>query len=370
MLNGANRLGALIRERRLTKEFFASEEFSEIMNEVQFCLNSQSAIDVWTTLSAVGRAASISKPSETVFLPVIRRRLESKLPEWQALGDGEDRYYLAKALQFAPNKEIVDLAFTELAREDVAEKARRLWASIAFSKCSTREEFLVQLNTRIREVKQGQHLTIEPLIRRIRRVSNVIMDDLATSEIRPGSGFGSELKEFYAGRAIETGPEDRRLKEECGEEFVRSLVKITRLNFRAASDPSVYEIVGVLRRWWQPASPPNSFEELSKRVAYIGIDALHIFARQGVANHRLRQAIADACGKEVVDWLSKSVVDADASLPEGISHWFAHGSELANERTTAAIEAMSSRRLDEYIGRLLVSASSPDSNYRTLRAAG
>ena len=181
-LQGVKRLVTMIRERRLTKEFFDTEEFSGIWDEVQACLNRQSGNEVWIALSVVGRASSISKPAETVFLPAIKRRLAEALPKWCELEDGEDRYYLAKALQFAPNRQIVDFAFAELAQEEAAEKARRVWAGIAFAHSSSREEFLARLNERIAHVKQKQGLTVDSLIRRIRRISNVIAEDLATAE--------------------------------------------------------------------------------------------------------------------------------------------------------------------------------------------
>ena len=365
---GLKCLGAMIQARQLTKEFFKTEEFQRTWEEVQACLNSDRDNDVWTALSVAGRASSISKPAEAVFLPAIKRRLSGALPAWQALEDGEDRYYLAKALQSAPNSQIVDWAFAELTREEAAEKARRIWADIAFEHSSSREEFLARLNECIAHVKQEQGLTTDSLIRRLRRISNVIAEDLATAEKPTGSDFGNALRSFYSGRAIASGPHDRELREESADEFVRCLARIIRLNFRAASDPAVYGVLTALRRWWQPSSPPERFEALSKKVAHAGIDALHIFARQGLRNKHLREAIVDACGRSVVDQLSKATADADVSLPEDISYWFAHGSEQTGQKSTAAIEALSGKRLDEHIGRLLIAISSPDSNYRTIKA--
>ena len=309
----------MIQARQLTKEFFLTGEFQRTWQDVQACLNSDRGSDVWIALSVAGRASSISKPAEAVFLPAIKRRLSETLPEWHVLEDGEDRYYLAKALQSAPNNRIVDLAFAELAREEAGEKARRVWAGMAFEHSSSREEFLVRLNECIAHVKQKQGLTTDALIRRLRRISNVIADDLATAEKPTGPDFGNALRGFYAGRAIASGPEDRELREESAVEFVGCLARIGRLNLGAASDPAVYGILTALRGWWQPSSPPERLEALSKKVAHAGIDVLHMFARQDVANKRLRQAIVDACGRSVVDLLSKAVVDADVSLPEGIS---------------------------------------------------
>lgn len=366
--DGVQRLGVMIQRRRLTKEFFLTEQFQRTWEDVQACLNSNRGNDVWIALSVAGRASSISKPAESVFLPAIKRRLSEPLPQWYVLEDGEDRYYLAKALQSAPNSRIVDLAFAELAREEAAEKARRVWASMAFEHSASREEFLVRLNECIAHVKQKQGLTTDALIRRLRRISNVIAEDLATADKPAGSDFGDALRGFYAGSMIASGPDDRDLREESAAEFVGCLARIIRLNLQAASDPEVYGILTALRGWWRPSTPPERFEALSRKVAHAGIDVLHNHARQGAKNTPLRQAIVDACGRSVVDLLSRAVVDADVSLPEDISFWFVRGTEQAGQRSTDAIEALSGKRLDEHIGRLLIAISSPDSNFRTIRS--
>ena len=367
MPQGIRHLGTLIQARQLTKEFFKTEEFEKTWNEVQVCMDSDRAHDVWPALSVASRASSISKPAEAIFLPAIKRRLSKALPEWHPLEDGEDRYYLAKALQSSSRAQIIDRAFAELAQEEVAEKARRIWADIAFARSSTRQEFLARLNQFVVIAQKDQDLTIDSLIRRLRRINNVIVENLATSEKSTGSDYGEALRGFYAGPAIAKGPEDKVLKEESAVEFLRSLTRIVRLSFAAASDPEVYGILAVLRRWWRPSSPPRSFEALSKTVAEVGVQTLHIFARQGVRNKPLREAIVAACSRNVVDRLSKAAADADVSLPEDVSYWLAHGSERTGERSTAALEALSGRHLDERIGRLLITLSSPDSSFRELK---
>ena len=365
---GLVKLKSMIRERRLTKEFFQTEEFQRTWEDVQRCLISDCSNHVWAALSAAARAASISKPAEAVFLPAIRCRLMEDLPAWEVLEDGEDRYYLAKALQSTPDGRIVDRAFAELAREEGGEKARRVWAEIAFEHSSSREEFLARLNDSIAHVRRAQDLTTDSLIRRLRRISNVIAEDLATAEKPTGGEFGDALRGFYAGRAVAKGPEDRGLREESATEFVGSLARIVRLNAKAASEPAVYGVLTALRRWWHPSVPPARFELLSKKVALAGMEALHLYARQGIPNKPLRQAMVDACGKRAVDRLAKSVADADVSLPEEIAYWFLHGGEQAGHRSTAAIEALSGRRLDEHVGRLLIATSSPDANFRTINS--
>lgn len=364
---GIKRLSAMIQERRLTKQFFDTEEFNEILEQVRTCLFDQREDNVWMALSVAGRASSVSKPSEAVFLPLIKERLSKTLPVWSTLEDGEDRYYLAKALQLSANEYIINRAFIELAREETAEKARRIWANIAFEHSSSRQEFLAHLSKCVTKIKLEQGLTIDSLVRRLRRINNVIVEDIAISEKSTGSEFGDALHDFYVGHAIVTGPDDLELREGSANDFAQSLSKIVRLNFQAASDPSAYKILNSLRNWWKPTTPPRSFEDISKKIATIGVETLHIFARQGVKHRHLREAVVRACGRRTVNMLSRKAAGSDASLPESIAHWFVHGSEQTSQRTTGAIETLSDKNLDEHIGHLLISISSPDANHRTLK---
>ena len=130
----------------------------------------------------------------------------------------------------------------------------------------------------------------------------------------------------------------------------------------------MYGVLTALKQWWHPAVPPARFEALCRKVAQAGMEALHLYARQGISDKSLRQAMVDACGKRVVDLLAKSVADADVSLPEEIAYWFLHGREQVDHRSTAAIESLSGRRLDENVGRLLIAISSPDANFRTINS--
>ena len=70
---------------------------------------------------------------------------------------------LQRRSKTSPNERIVERAFSELAREEAAEKARSVWADIAFEHSSSREEFLVRLNQHISHVKSEQDLTVDSL---------------------------------------------------------------------------------------------------------------------------------------------------------------------------------------------------------------
>ena len=109
----AGALRKVIQNRRLTKEFLETDEFEEILVALRKTILDGSPYEVWSCLSIAGRAASVSKPMETVFLSIVEERIASGLPSFEALQDGEDRWYLAKAMQRKTTPEVVEIAFSE-----------------------------------------------------------------------------------------------------------------------------------------------------------------------------------------------------------------------------------------------------------------
>ena len=148
--NVVDALRKVIQNRRLTKEFVETDEFGRILAGLRETVLKGSSLDVWSSLSIAGRAASVSKPMENVFVPIVGQRVDAGLPSFEALQDGEDRWYLAKALQRNPSPDVVEIAFSEIVRDDLGEKARRVWVEIALAAAETRDEFLKRIEQECR----------------------------------------------------------------------------------------------------------------------------------------------------------------------------------------------------------------------------
>ena len=83
------------------------------------------------------------------------------------------------------------------------------------------------------------------------------------------------------------------------------------------------------------------------------MESLHIFARQGVRNSPLRNALVQSAGADTVQSLARAIAAEDSSLEESISHWLVTGRNIEERRTTETIEQLGATRLDEYVARLL-----------------
>lgn len=353
-------LRKVIQDRRLTKEFLETKEAQGILTGLRETTRNGKPADVWISLSIAGRAASVSKPMESVFLPIVHERIDAGLPEFEALHDGEDRWYLAKAVQRSLSPEVVDIAFWEIVRDDLGEKARRVWVEAALSAVETRQEFLKRINQNLESVFGSARDQSDALARRIRRINSAINEKLVTSDLPSGAEFSRQLRLLYTGHLSEKGPEERRLRDEVAIDLMASLTDIVRLSFAAASDPNSYLAAEDLRRWWRPASPPQEFEGIARRLVRHGAEALHVFARQGLRNDALRKSLVTVAGSSLLERVAQDIVGRDSSLSEDMSTWFCTGNEPVRRQSIAAIEALSNERLDTDVSRLLVYVISPE----------
>ncbi len=350
----------LVQKRRLTKEFAATGDFRGFLDGLRRTMQGADASDTWLCLSVAGRAASVSKPMEREFSPLVAERIASGLPRFVPLHDGEDRWYLAKALQSNPTTEVSAIAFDEIAREDVGEKARGVWIDIGFAASESREQFLSCVNDGLERAFGGARSRSDVLARRIRRIVAAVRSGLMLADLPDGQDYSSELRRLFTGHIDSEGPEDRSVRDEAGTELVSSLHDIVRLSVSAAADPKSYEIVTDVRGWWAPASPPREIEQATRRIAASGVDTLMVFARQGHRNAALRASLVRAAGAGVIGTLAKSATERDPSLPEDLSAWLVTGEAAKARLSSEVLSALSSARLEEDISRLLVHVSSPD----------
>lgn len=350
----------LVQDRRLTKEFAATGDFRSALDGLRRTMEGTVASDTWLCLSVAGRAASVSKPMEREFSPLIAERIGSGLPSFVPLHDGEDRWYLAKALQSNPSPEVSEIAFDEIAREDVGEKARSVWTDIGFAASDSREHFLLQVNEGLERAFGGARSRSDVLARRIRRIVAAVRSGLMLADLPHGPGYSAELRRLFTGHIDVEGPEDRSVREEVGAELVSSLHDIVRLSVSASADPKSYEIVTDVRGWWTPASPPREIEQPARRLAGSGVDTLMVFARQGHRNAALRASLVRAAGAGAIGALARKATESDPSLPEDLSAWLVTGEAAKARRSSEVLSALSSARSEEDISRLLVLVSSPD----------
>lgn len=73
-------LRALIRDRKVTKKLFESESFDALWVRVKDHLDDDDPAIFWVTLSTLGRMSAVSKPAERLVKPLLKQRLDTRLP--------------------------------------------------------------------------------------------------------------------------------------------------------------------------------------------------------------------------------------------------------------------------------------------------
>jgi hypothetical protein len=188
----------------------------------------------------------------------------------------------------------------------------------------------------------------------MRRIVAAIDDFVATVDVDAGDDLGKQLKVLFIGHLPKSGPDNRILREEACQDFLAAVQKIVRLNFSARTDPESYKIIALMREWWCPASPSQDFESAVRHIARLGVETLLMFAKQGVMNKPLRDALVAAVGARSIYGMASEYAVRTPSLDEAIAYWFVNGAEPKEERSVRGVEALSEAKLDEYVGRLLI----------------
>jgi hypothetical protein len=353
-------LRSLIRDRKITKDLIESAQFRDLWAQVKRLMDHGSPDIFWLTVSSLGRMASISKPAEREVEPLLKASLSEHLPPFTRPADGDDRYYLAKSVEYVSRAELVDIAFKELAAEETAETARRVWAGIASASSPTVSSFLQRLNQETDTVVSVSKLSPDALCRKLRRIIASIEDFIAASDTDSGDELGKQLRALFIGQLPPSGPEDRALRDVAAQDFLSALQKIVRLNFSARNDPQCYASIMEMRGWWKPASPSQDFEKLARSIARLGMESLVVFAKQGVRNKPLRDGLVDAVGERFVSLMAEQFVERSPSLDAITAYWIVHGSEPQEQRSERALDALSEAKLDEYIARLLIAVAASD----------
>ncbi len=85
-----------------------------------------------------------------------------------------------------------------------------------------------------------------------------------------------------------------------------------------------------------------------------------MFAKQGVMNKPLRDALVTSVSARSINNMAKEFAARTPSLDQSIAYWFVNGEEPKEERSVRGVEALSEAKLDEYVGRLLIALDLPE----------
>lgn len=344
-----------IRDRKITKEDISDPSFVENLEKVSDLLWSDDEALFWLVVATLGRTASFHKAAQNLILPILEERLSKDTPAFIRLPDSMDRYYVATVCDVMEIGRFSNLAFQEIASEETGEKAREVWVRIALKSSLSLSSFLRELNGQIRNFVALSLGDANAICRRVRRITVVIFNILATSELDAGDCLGEELQRFFVGHLPRSGPDDKELRDQAAIEFSEALGTIIRLNFSARLDPSSYVGIGRMRSWWGVAAPPEEFEKCAVKICRYGLEAILVDARQGIKNIGLRNSILQVIGKKKLKVLASEVSTKYKSISSDIEFWILHGFDRNEREKSDEGQKISEASADDNIARLLIS---------------
>jgi hypothetical protein len=361
-------LKSLIESRQFRKEKLEEEPTSaalQILAEVLRAPESDERRLEVTSL--LGKAGEVSKPILNVVYPILERGLVEALPAVGSWGNADDRYYLAKGVAASHAAWVKQYAAAELARAAVTERASRAaWADLAVSRATSLAEVLQTVGQSLSEHLTATNESPEGTYRKVTRIAEALGQSLLTADIPTGHGFGKAFHSLVIQAGGGKGAESSKLREEAGLRILELLTQIFRLRFDALFDSDMYRAAGSVRGWWRPARPPDPIEEKSNRIAKLAFSGLHVLARQGIADHELRQALVAALGQQRIDSLGREVSSADPSLSAELSHWLATGHSLTETKSHDSVRDLNELATDELLGRLLLATDTESAGSQAL----
>ena len=356
-----------VKERHLNKEWFSSAEFQALIDQFDREIKQLPSNKRAEYASVLGRASSVSKPAYELFISRLAIVLSSPLDSAYNLSDGDDRIYLAKAVQFVNPQWAYEFSVSQLVEEDVAEKARKVWAEIALSGTNRFQTFLADVNSILPSALNRMN-TVDPdsHFKRIRRIFSSFSDELAIQDLDNGPEFGKELNVFLHRHGATNGPESKKLKAEIGENYLSSIRKLLRLNLEANQEPEIYRIVGRIQKWWKPASPPEKVRTEIDHIVKIGAKTIFIHAKQGIQNVPLRRVLNSLVDSSSVNKILDAYASSDLSLDQKMSHWLSSGTEIKSQQKNEAVSNLNKKNEDETLAELMLLFDAPSFKAKSL----
>jgi hypothetical protein len=278
-----------------------------------------------TALAALGRIWSSLKP----LRPNVERLLSllqiAEPAATSALKDSDDREYVAQAVRFIKAEWVSRYVATAAVAEDSAENARTAHVETLVSTTADITESLRLLASRLSVVSFTTERPADSMGRRIRRLLLSLHIAIGSHSRLGAESAGSELATMISNAFQRFGPpKPEGLRKEVVEAAAQVVHDVIRTHFSQATDPSTYDVLDVLKRWFRP----HEWEDIAKGTAAIQFiaddasEAIALLAKAGVADNRMRACLGLALGSErSATLVLAQLAERLSGIRPDIRHW-------------------------------------------------
>ena len=331
--NAIGDLAAAVAELIKTKDIyfaFKTDKFREGFEKLdRFSRDLSDSATRLLALALLERIRVVLKKDGKEAEEILRRELTKPIPSIQVLSDGEDRYYVASALQIATGTWLSSFVATEIALEPVAEKSRTVLATLLLRNQGTLEKSCSLLSSTFIQALGSSKNDTSFVGRRLRRCLSALRNAIRNVDFEPGPEVARELRVYFrAGFEKSSAVPEPKVARELTDELATFIEELTKIRFSLALDGNLYKILEVSKRWFS-GSDWNAYVSRSRNVkALISTitEGIRLSAKQGIPNQNLLDGL-DLCagGREKALKTTRAIADANPGLSTHIQGWLRHG---------------------------------------------
>lgn len=326
---------------------------------------SVSSVDSQDRLKAVAMLElirAIAKKKSKVLTQAVKDSLADPIPSISLLADGDDRYYVASAIEFVRPTWAREYVAREAMAEPTAEKVRVKLISTLVDESAGLDAALRSLASNIDAIRVTEKPT-ESTAKLLRRVLAATSAVTATRGPTPGPDIGRQLRDLIAHSFDKCGPpQDTKSMQALTEEVAHLITEIVRTRFSLMLDRAIYSSLNSCKRWFL-ASGWNTFVARSKAIAEVkgvAIDAVRLSARLGIRDEGLFDVLDLCTGtRERSLQHTRAILEEMVGATPSVQAWLKTGRIAAEDGVDADSERSQALESDRYVARaLLVMADS------------
>ena len=308
-------------------------------------------------ISALERLRVVMRSKAQYVTKLLRSALDAPLDSSQCLEDGDDRYYVASALQLSEAEWVTDYCAREIVGELSAENARIAHAERLLELVPAIEDGFDRLTSNWNAFVQPADDVPNAICRRLRRIFQALERCLGRVEMKERGLLGESSRRFIT-RALEgqKEPDNLAVLRALANTIALFLNTAIRARLSLLLDSSIYVPLRVCRRWFPLSSWPifvGRSRDFGRLVSTLS-QAILLSARQGVFEKGLLDALELCAGdRESAMKVTKSLAEANSGLSAAMQSW------LKTWRTTeveSEVRDQPAFELDRHIAAALLEA--------------
>ncbi|WP_066016947.1 hypothetical protein [Endozoicomonas atrinae] len=290
--------------------------------------------DQLVTLSSLAKVANVTKSVSPIIGKMLQKLEVPLVGSLSTLNDADQRYYVAKSLEWFEPDEFLPFAAYEAVREDTGERVRAELVSVIFSYSNSLKEAFGTLyqgcQTFIEEAQMdgsSKLLSESSLSTRFRRLFACVDDTLKQSSLPAGDTAGVTLARFI-GKAFSHLPVSQTTERwPAADAAITLLQTYLRSHFSVVVEATSYAALTQIKGWFRAedwlsyCGESNAARLLSNDIE----EALILLARFGRADKDMMDCFIQIQGNRDKARLSLNcVIEQHPDIPSDLHEWLAN----------------------------------------------